>query len=787
MPLCVRLYLFFQRRPLALAAACLFAILFCGLLASRLAVREDISALLPTRPEGLARQFALLREAPLVQGLSIAVSGEDPAALAAQLAERLRSPEIPEVITGLDAAFSPSLLLSLCAASPNLMDERALAALPAFLEESAIRSALQKDRRLLLTPQGLVLRDLVAMDPLGICLRTLRGMAPRAFSGLSLEGGSLRGADKRFALLLAEPALSMSDSANARAVMGKVREAASGLPGGSELIIAGGHRHTEENADIIENDVQRVLPLSLGLLFLAFALFIRNLRGLAIVLLPTASLAVATAFTGAVFTSLSGIVLGFGSVILGITADYAIHVYYALRAGGPVPESLTRVGGPLLLGAATTLSAFLTFFLSSIPCVRQMSVLAASGIMTAVCLALVVLPHLLKPGAKAAPPDPAPCLRPRSVPLGCLSLALALALAWLFITLPINGDIRALSYMSEAIKEDEARLKTLFGGLRNQGMFVVEGQTLEQALEKNDLLWAELEGTGHNDGWNRAAVTGLAPLLPSRNTQEARQNAWLAFWEDHETATLTALEPLAEENGFRREAFESFGNWMRRKPALISTESLAEAGLTLPLKLIRHTAHTHLLYSLVEGETPPTAVLEALERAGSPYISGQTFRAAMDEATRTDLRRFGGLSLLAVLGMSAFGLRSFPRLGMALLPVAAGLFGVLSLFRLMGVSLNIFHAMALPLVMSLSVDYGIFILAHLEGRLDSHSRKGVLLSGLTTLSGFGVLALAKHPALFSIGITVTTGLTAALFTALCILPLLAEPKTAHVHKGRAHA
>ena len=85
--------------------------------------------------------------------------------------------------------------------------------------------------------------------------------------------------------------------------------------------------------------------------------------------------------------------------------------------------------------------------------------------------------------------------------------------------------------------------------------------------------------------------------------------------------------------------------------------------------------------------------------------------------------------------------------------------------------MQIFHAIAMPLVLTLSVDYGIFMVAFLEGTLDKDTPEGVLLSALTTIGGFGCLIFAQHPALFSIGIVVTGGITMAILSSIFLLPL----------------
>ncbi|MCC8194258.1 MAG: MMPL family transporter [Deltaproteobacteria bacterium] len=774
MPLFADVYRYFRSRAALLVSASVILILVSGFAATRFVVREDVTALMPDRPAGLSEQFTVLREAPFLQGLTITVGGPDPARAAASLADALRGPDIPEVFSGAGAGFSHRTLTKLCALAPGLMDGEQFAALPGRVTEDAVRRSLRQDARLLLTPRGLALRDLLALDPLGICSGVLHSLAPGT-AGPRLESGNLVSPDGKHVMVLAEPAASVGDSRASSAVMERVRAAVRSLPEGTEVLVAGGHRHTEANAAVIRDDMVRILPVSLGCLALFFLVFIRSRRGMALFVLPAAALAVASACTGLFYGSLSGIVLGFGSVVLGITADYAIHVFFAVRSGRDVGESLTRVSRPLLLGAATTLAGFAAFFSSAIPCIVQMTVFAICGICAALFLALAVLPQCLLPGGGARfEPIRAPFFSPPAPRLAAVWGILAVCLAALLHTVPVNGDIRALSYTPAPIAADEARTREIWGTLRDAAMFAVKGDTLEAALEKNDALWRELAALPPGSGVAREAVTSLATILPSLATQAERHAAWTAYWRENGQDTLARLARIGAEAGFGKDAFAPFAEWISSTPDDILPETLSGLGLPLPPLFIREAGDSRYVYSLTPPGEPSRIFLQTLDRNGAVYVSGQTFRSALADATRDDMRRFGVVSLLAIVAMAALVLRSPRRLGLALLPVGAGVAAVLAVFKLCGLSLNIFHAMALPLVMALSVDYGVFMLARLEGTLDRESVKGVVLSGLTTLSGFGALLLARHPALFSLGLTVTIGLAASLATALFCLPRLAS-------------
>ena len=775
MRLIALLYTLLRPYSRRLLAGSLLLAVFCVVVSSTLVVREDITFLLPTRPEALAEQFFFLREAPFTQGLTITVSGENPAHLADTLAEALRGHAVPRVFGGGTISFSPEMLTRLCAASPGLMEPEQVAMLPDLVQEDAMRRALVKDARLLQTPKGLALRELLAMDPLAICGRTLQRLAPAKGSGPRLESGHLVSKDGKHALLFAEPATPIGDSNASREVMSAVRAAIKTLPPDTTALVAGGHRHTEENANVIMRDVSYIIPISLILFAAAYLVFVRTVQGLSIFLLPGVALIIASACVGLFYGSLSGIVIGFGSVILGITSDYAIHVYFAIRNGTNVARSLERVSKPLLVGAGTTLVAFVAFLFSDIPCITQMAVFSVSGIVAAVLLALVVLPHFLdaKKGRQLRASQMKRECAIRRAPLAAVWLILLIVLVVLFREVPVNGDVRALSYVSEAITADETRTRELWGGLRESAMMAVRGNTLEEALSKNDAVWEALGKASHKGDFDRSRITGLGGILPAISTQTARHEAWKTFWREHGPNTVARLGTLGAEVGFAPGAFAAFADWITAEPALMHPETLEGIGLILPLQLARKTEKGSIVYSLVPPDIP-SAVLAVLAEKGATFIAGHTFRDALASATRSDMVRFGCFSLLGVVFMVAVALRSPWRVALALLPIAVGLGSVLAVYQIFDLSLNIFHAIALPLVVALSVDYGVFILANLEGTLEAESRKGVILSGLTTLSSFGVLLLAIHPALHSLGLTVVLGLTAALVTALYLVPYFAE-------------
>jgi predicted RND superfamily exporter protein len=114
---------------------------------------------------------------------------------------------------------------------------------------------------------------------------------------------------------------------------------------------------------------------------------------------------------------------------------------------------------------------------------------------------------------------------------------------------------------------------------------------------------------------------------------------------------------------------------------------------------------------------------------------------------------------------------------LALLPVGIGALWMTGLMGEFGVLFNPANIMTLPLVIGIGVTNGIHILNRFaEERtpaiLAKSTGKAVLVSGLTTIAGFGSLILAKHQGIASLGFVMAVGVTTCMIAALTFLPAL---------------
>lgn len=759
---------------------CIFgaALLFCGYLSLHLVTREDILVLVPEDDSRLAAQFSLFRDAPFLSTVRITVGGGDapPQAHARALADALRERGVPFVATGPGTAalVDPAHVLPFL---PSLLPPDTIRVWGERQDAAVISDALRKDTQVLVSPAGPAVRGLVAADPLRLHEVFFRSLAPlREAGSIPVRNGYFTDAGGRYCLVIAKPDAAMTDSAASAAFLDTVRDAIASLPPGAESIITGSYRHSEANAAVIKGDLNRVLPASLFLLSALFLVFIRKKQAVAILAMPVAALCFASVATAFFYGAISGIVLGFGSVILGITADYAIHTYYAVTHMENVKRAFTELLPSLLAGACTTACAFGTLFFSGIPAIRQVALFGLSGIAAALAVAVFILPLLLRSQRCSGIPSSPARLTPRPVVAVSLVAFLGLVVCISFAGVAFDGDIRNISYMAADIMRDERRSKEIWN-MPDDGAFLAavgDGSDagFEKALQINDGVWDILRR-------EKIPASGIGLLFPSRARQDASAVAWKNLWEQKGNTILATLDALAQEAGFSPDAFRPFKAWVFGEPENVTGETLSRFGFGfLPAMFTNSNQDRSTIYTVLPAGTElGEAARSSLAETGAEYVSGATFRESMAETISGDILRFCLLTLAAICIAVFFVFRAPFRCLAILAPTLAGVAFTLAFFRLTGTAITMFHAIALPLVIALSVDYGIFMQAVLEGRMGKHGRNGVLLSALTTLAGFGSLLLARHPALFSLGMAVSGGIAAALAAALWLQPLFFAKET----------
>jgi len=157
---------------------------------------------------------------------------------------------------------------------------------------------------------------------------------------------------------------------------------------------------------------------------------------------------------------------------------------------------------------------------------------------------------------------------------------------------------------------------------------------------------------------------------------------------------------------------------------------------------------------------------------GTFVVSGNAFSRALFRSISSEIIYLFGVAAILVPLLAGLLLRNLRLTALALVPVVTGVIAILGMIPALGLSLDAPSLISAMVVVGLCIDYGIFMVYECHYRLETGTLTAVTLSALTTLIGAGALLFARHPLLFSVGLTMVTGVLAGYVSSMLVLPSL---------------
>ncbi|MDR0735071.1 MAG: MMPL family transporter [Elusimicrobiota bacterium] len=742
---------------------CFYGFFFvCAALFTRIKYNESI---LLMAPRGIQNEVKLFETAPLAKKLFIVVETSDAANLpaAVQMTENsLRTMAHIKPAPAPDKNFLLSFYYSL----PEFWDEELQSKTAALLSPAAVEEKLQNDIAALMGPQGGFMQDFITADPLGLLSLLAPRLAALNITGgaLGFESGYLAAPDGKTALLIYEAAGNF-DRARAAALDTEIKKinAAFGAEseGKTRVFAMGATRYAQENSRIITGDVKRVLAISILLMTAVFLLFFRQKNALFIYAVPPLVFAPAAVFAAFVYGGLSGITLGFGSVLMGLAVDYAIYIYFAMKASPQTVSTATvikKMAAPICVSAATSLAAFAGLYFSGIPLLRQIGVFAAGGLLYAFFIAFSAAPLIFK---KQNAPEHNFKLPSRGRTWLRALLITALLAGGLLCArhLKFDASLDSLNTVSAQFAKDRAAFDAITGNAQQNGsLLFIFGADREDAL-KNSFAFAR--ATGVNPPLNEL-------LLPAEAAQ-ANKTRWHKFWTQGKINRLKKrLSAAARQYGLKPSAFYGFYAFLKTGMPPAGARPFDLTAIYNPFAYYEgRAAVVHIMPAEQNIALPPDFTGRAA------LISQNLLREELFSSVLKTLAAVTAGVLAADFLLLLFALRSAKLALLAFMPITCAISVIIIISALFGVRLNLFSLFSLPLVIGLGADYAVFII-HQKTRADGdlYPSRAVAAAALLTLASFGELIFAEHKALFAMGYMITIGISAAGFLSVWLLPAL---------------
>lgn len=675
--------------------------------------------------------------------------------------------------------------------------------LPLFLDESdyqniakkinpdSITEVIENNYKTLISPAGIITKKYIVKDPLSLTPVGLQKLAQLQLGdNYDLYNGFLVTKDRKNLLLFLTPALATNETGKNTLFVEGLKQITSELNSkynqDTKATLFGATLYAVANAKQIKRDIQLTVTIAMSILLLILIFFYRKVTVPLIIFTPTvfgALLAIAILYL--VKGKISAISLGIGSVLLGITLDYSLHILTHFRNNRDVKELYKDVSLPVLMSSLTTAVAFLCLVFVKSEALNDLGIFAAVSVVGASVFALVFIPQVYrfsdsKKAQRKTIIDKISNIdfHKSKVLVSLITIVFIIGL-FLFHRVGFNTDLNTMNYQPEELLAAESDLDRINNNKAKSIYLVSYGKTLNEALNANNKLYSILnQKKSDNEIINFSSVGGV---VLSQEVQEEKIKQWKDFWTSQKKDTLTKL--LKEKGAlksFKPETFTTFYNTLNSDFKIISYSEYNNIKELYLDEFVTQEDDFSTVVSAIKVAHEDTDIINGAlsKEKNTVVIDRKQLNETLLGNLKNDFNTLIGYSLIAVVLLLMVFYRDPMLTFLTAVPIAITWIITLGIMKMLSIDFNIFNVIISTFIFGLGVDYSIFITNGLikeytYGRKELSTYKtSILLSVITTILGIGVLIFAKHPALYSISVVSLIGILSAVLVAFTIQPML---------------
>lgn len=483
-----------------------------------------------------------------------------------------------------------------------------------------------------------------------------------------------------------------------------------------------------------------------------------------------------------VFDRIHLLTLVFGASLIGGAQDYGTYFlcnrYAADARQFDSGQLLRRLMPAMILALVTTVIGYLGLALTPFPGLQQVAVFSAVGLVFAWLTVICWFPALAWRGTfnsgrlaqrYAATMERWPLLRCNRRTMALAWLAIAFA-AYGFSRLGTEDDIRSLQNPPKNLIDEQVKLTHLLDAPAPAQFYLVKGTTAEVVLQREERLRERLEPM-----IEKRLISGYQAVsnwVPSFRTQDQRRQLIQEKLLNDGGALYMLAEQIGESGKWAARSREGLlASALPLSPDKFFRFPISEPGHPIWLGNVNGTHASMVALRGVKKDSLANLQQAASGLEGVQWVDKVSEISSVLATYRQSMTWVVVLSYLAVYGLL------YPRYGRAtwrvVAPTALASLATLALLGCVGAGLQLFHVLALMLLLGIGVDYGIFFQEHF-GRRDAIAWLSVALSAINTLLSFGLLSLSKTPALQAFGLTMLIGTVALCLVVPCFAVAAAD-------------
>ncbi|MDR0206938.1 MAG: 1-acyl-sn-glycerol-3-phosphate acyltransferase [Bacteroidales bacterium] len=816
--LVLAIYNLFSKRKFLLLALLTILILILGFAASRINFKEDISSFLPKGKDTQRINYAM-QHINSVNKLVISVKMADTTSSPNQdliieamshFAEYLQQTDSNQhYLKKIEYIVNQEQILALYGFlvqnMPYFLSEEDYERLDTLLTEENIRLQMRNNKRMLMTPIGMVMKQNIMSDPLHFAALLISGLQNFQLSDrFQLHNDHIFTNNKTEGILFIESMFSMSESKGNASLLRLIDDAIANTQSTFEQLIL---IHYFGSIDIAVTNANRIkkdtLFSSLIAIILILSILIYAMRSTRNILVMFGSLAFGWLFALGLLSVLkddvSLIAVGISSIIIGIAVNYPLHFILHHRHESRIPTVIKNIVIPLTIGNITTVGAFLSLIFISSDAMHDLGLFASLLLVGVICFVLIFLPHLLRKNSNASNIEMEQVLvfgkllsrkpkRKRWLALFFIVLTVVF-FAFSFDT-KFDTNMQNINYMTHSQKEDVKKMFSLLDQGQKTIYYVSEGDSMDEALATFDSSKMTLDSLQSVEILTN--VKGLGNYLPSKQKQQERLVRWKLFCETHKDI-LATIDKFGVENGFISGTFDPFAQIVNADYQIEELDFFSPLSSTFAENYIVNKPEKYLVMTVLQTKVEDLDKLEAeLNAIHSNSFSFDT--GTLNRNLITSLSNdFDFILLICGIIVFLFLTITLGRIELsilAFLPLTIGWFWILGIMNICDIHFNIINIILASFIFGMGDDYTIFIT---EGLMYEHSYKrkilityknSIILSALIMFIGIGALIFAKHPALRSLAEIIMVGMFSVVLMAFLLPPVIFRMLTMKKGKRR---
>ena len=679
---------------------------------------------------------------------------------------------------------------------PLFLDKNDYAAIEKKINNDSIAKILETDYKSLISPTGIVSKDFILKDPLGISFIALKKLQQLSVGDdFELQNGFVLTKDKKKLLLFLTPKMTANETDKNTFFIEKLSQIQAKLNSEFQdkvtMSFFGATPVAVANASQIKADVRNTSIFASVALILILAFFYRSILTPIIIFIPS--------LFGAVFAlailyftkgTISAISLGISSILLGETTDYSIYVLTHLRNKKEVKLLYKDISKPLLLCGTTTAITFLCLFFVKSEALKDLGVFAALSVISTSFFSLILIPLLYRIKNKQLKKDSKSLKANLIDKLGSYSyhknkLLVLSAIVLLIISLftyskvTFNNDLSALNFVPKELQNAQNELEKISNGTSKSIYLATYGKNYEEVLENNNLLFSNLQQDKKaSQILNFSSIGGI---VFSKEMQHQKIQEWNAFWSANNKQKLkNNLIVNGNVLGFKPSTFEQFYQTLDNQFQTIPFEEYTKVKSFFIDEFVAKKEGFYTVSTLVKV---PNAKRDAFvnqikNQKNIVVIDRQQANETFLGTLKNSFEKLVNYSFIAIALILFIAFRRVELVIVSIIPIFISWIFTTGIMGLFGLQFNIINIIVCTLIFGIGVDYSIFMTTALQkehtfGNEELPTYKtSILLSVATTILGIGVLIFAHHPALKSIALIAVIGIFSTLLITFVLQPLV---------------